>query len=429
MRTLVLRGGLVIDPIGGIDGQFDVRIENGKVTQVARNLPVESSDEVRDVTGCWVTPGWIDLRTHLREPGEEYKEDLASGLAAAAAGGFTTVCAMPGTRPINDTRAVTDLIVARALELGGPRVVPFGAITMGMQGRELTEMAELRDAGVLGVTDDRRPVTDAGLLRRAMEYADTFGLVVMQHCEDPNLSRGGQMHEGVVSTRLGLAGSPREAEDAAVARDLRVAELTGARLHVAHVSSRGAVELIRSAKARGVRVTADVTPHHLTFTDDAVVGYDTQAKVRPPLREASDRAALRAGVEDGTLDCIATDHAPHVALDKDCEFDAAEEGICGLETALPMMCALIEHGVLTRTRVIAALTTGPAAVLGRRATLEGSGDLTVIDPRVSWTISAETLRSKSSNTPLLGQAVRGAARLTMVGGKVVHEGTEERRAQ
>ncbi len=421
MSALILRGGTVIDPLGGREGEFDVAITNGKVTQVARNLPAADQARELDVSGQWVTPGLIDLRTHLREPGEEYKEDLASGLAAAAAGGFTTVCAMPGTRPINDSRAVTDLIVARALELGGPRVVPFGSITLGMEGHELTEMAELRDAGVLGVTDDRRPVTDAGLLRRAMEYADTFGLVVMQHCEDPNLSRGGQMHEGVVSTRLGLPGSPREAEDAAVARDLRVAELTGARLHIAHVSSRGAVGLIRAAKARGVRVTADVTPHHLTYTDEAVLGFETHAKVRPPLRDASDREALRHGVEDGTLDCIATDHAPHVALDKDCEFAAAKEGMCGLETALPLLCALIGEGVLSRSRVVAALTAGPAAVLERSAALEGSGDLTVIDPQFGWTVSAETLRSKSSNTLLLGAEVVGAASLTMVGGKVVYE--------
>lgn len=420
MSALILRGGTVIDPLGGREGEFDVAITNGKVTQVARNLPAADQARELDVSGQWITPGLIDLRTHLREPGEEYKEDLASGLAAAAAGGFTTVCAMPGTRPINDSRAVTDLIVARALELGGPRVVPFGSITLGMEGHELTEMAELRDAGVLGVTDDRRPVTDAGLLRRAMEYADTFGLVVMQHCEDPNLSRGGQMHEGVVSTRLGLPGSPREAEDAAVARDLRVAELTGARLHIAHVSSRGAVGLIRAAKARGVRVTADVTPHHLTYTDEAVLGFETHAKVRPPLRDASDREALRHGVEDGTLDCIATDHAPHVALDKDCEFAAAKEGMCGLETALPLLCALIGEGVLSRSRVVAALTAGPAAVLERSAALEGS-DLTVIDPQFGWTVSAETLRSKSSNTLLLGAEVVGAASLTMVGGKVVYE--------
>lgn len=421
MSALILRGGTVVDSLGGREGEFDVAITNGKVTQVARNLPGADQARELDVSGQWITPGLIDLRTHLREPGEEYKEDLASGLAAAAAGGFTTVCAMPGTRPINDSRAVTDLIVARALELGGPRVVPFGSITLGMEGHALTEMAELRDAGVLGVTDDRRPVTDAGLLRRAMEYADTFGLVVMQHCEDPNLSRGGQMHEGVVSTRLGLPGSPREAEDAAVARDLRVAELTGARLHIAHVSSRGAVGLIRAAKARGVRVTADVTPHHLSYTDEAVLGFETHAKVRPPLRDASDREALRHGVEDGTLDCIATDHAPHVALDKDCEFAAAKEGMCGLETALPLLCALIGEGVLSRSRVVAALTAGPAAVLGRSAALEGSGDLTVIDPQFGWTVSAETLRSKSSNTLLLGADVVGAASLTMVGGKVVYE--------
>ncbi|HJL20968.1 MAG TPA: dihydroorotase [Polyangiaceae bacterium LLY-WYZ-15_(1-7)] len=418
---LVLRGGLVIDPAHELETQADVVLEEGRVVAVEPSFDAPADATVRDVSGCWLVPGLIDLRTHLREPGQEYKEDLASGLAAAAAGGFGAVCAMPGTSPVNDTRAVTDLIVSRARALGGVRVWPFAAITKGLAGRELTEMHELREAGAVGVTDDLHPVTDAGLLRRALEYARTFDLVVMQHCEEPNLARGAQMHEGVHSTRLGLSGWPREAEEAAVARDVRVAELTGAHLHVAHVSSRGAVALIRDAKARGVRVTADVTPHHLTFTDEAVLGYDTMAKVLPPLCEASDRDALREGLEDGTLDCIATDHAPHTALEKDCEFDAAAVGMTGLELALPMVCALVEAGVLSRRRAIAALTTGPAGVLGKTSSVRGGDALTVVDPAHGWTVRPEALRSKSHNTPLLGREVRGAARMTFVEGRLVFD--------
>jgi len=424
MRDRVLQGGRVIDPNAGVDEEADVLLRDGSVTAIGE-LAVEGA-EVVDVSGCWVVPGLIDLRTHLREPGQEYKEDLASGLAAAAAGGFTAVCAMPGTRPVNDTRAVTDLILAKARTLGGPRVLPFGAITKGMKGAELTEMAELKEAGVVGVTDDRRSVSDAGLLRRAMEYASTFGLVVMQHCEATDLSHGAQMHEGPLSTRLGLRGSPREAEEVAVARDLRIAELSDAALHVAHVSSRGAVALIREAKARGVQVTADVTPHHLTFTDEAVAGYETHAKVLPPLRDASDREALREGLADGTLDCIATDHAPHTALEKDCPFDAAAVGLSGLELALPMVLALVRQGVVEASRAIGALSVAPARVLGRPSGLEGRGDVTVIDPERAWTVDATTLRSKSHNTPLFGQQAVGAARATYVDGTPVFEREEAR---
>lgn len=417
---LLLRGGLVIDPSTGVEGEGDVLVEPGGA-RVVTDAPPEIP--VRDVRGCWIVPGLVDLRAHLREPGEEHKEDLASGLAAAAAGGFTAVCAMPGTRPVNDTPAVTEALLGRAAALGGPRLLPFGCITEGMRGEALTEMASLQAAGAVGVTDDHRPVRDAGLLRRAMEYAHTFGLLVMQHCEDPGLSRGAQVHEGLVSCRLGLAGAPREAEDAAVARDLRVAELTGAPLHIAHVSSAGAVELIREAKQRGVAVTADVTPHHLTYTDEALRGFDTAAKVLPPLREARDREALRAGLRDGTLDCVATDHAPHAALDKRCEFDAAAPGVIGLELAVPMLLALIREGALERRRWVETACVTPARLVGLRPGL-GSGDLTVIDPDLEWTVTAETLRSKSHNTPLLGQRVRGAARLTFVGGRLVFEREE-----
>lgn len=415
---LLLRGGLVIDPASDLERVADVLFVNGRVAELGDAL-VAPDAEVHDVTGCWVVPGLLDLRTHLREPGQEYKEDLASGLAAAAAGGFTTVCAMPGTKPVNDQRAVTELVLARAEALGGTRVLPFGCITKGLEGRELTEMAELRDAGCVGVTDDRKPVHDAGLLRRALEYARTFGLVVMQHCEEPTLGRTALAHEGVISTRLGLRGSPRQAEEAAVARDLAVAELTGAPLHVAHVSSRGAVERLREAKRRGVPVTADVTPHHLTWTDEALLGFETLAKVIPPLREAEDRDALRVGLADGTIDCIATDHAPHSDLEKDCELEEALPGMIGLETALPLVLHLVRDGVLPRRRAIEALTTGPARVLRRDASVMGATDLTVIDPDHAWTVTRGTLRSKSTNTLLRGREVRGAARLTIARGRVI----------
>lgn len=420
---LLLRGGLVFDPStpsSGVDGFVaDVLFDDrGIVVEVGPNLDVDASRaEVHDVAGCWVVPGLVDLRAHLREPGQEYKEDLESGLAAAAAGGFTAVCAMPSTNPVNDNRAVTELIRARAASLGGTRVLPFGAITKGLRGEELAEMAELREAGCVGVTDDRRAV-GAGLLRRALEYAATFGLVVMQHCEEPSLGGGLCVHEGAVSTRLGLRGMPRQSEEAAVARDVRVAELTGAPLHVAHVSSAGAVDVLREAKARGVRVTADVTPHHLTWTDEALVGYRTNAKVLPPLREASDRDALRAGVADGTLDCIATDHAPHAPLEKDCELDEAAPGMSGLETALPLVLRLVRDGHLPRARALEALGVAPAKVLGREARVLGGADVTVIDPALAWQVEAGALRSKGHNTLLLGEPVQGAARLTIVGGKV-----------
>ncbi len=417
---LLLRGGLVVDPSSGVDRLADVLFREGRVVEVAPHLDVPDA-EVRDVRGCWVVPGLLDLRTHLREPGQEYKEDLESGLAAAAAGGFTTVCAMPGTRPVNDQRAITELLIARAEHLGGARLLPFGAITKGLEGRELTEMAELREAGCVGVTDDRKPVHDAQLLRRALEYAHTFGLVVMQHCEEPTLGRGALAHEGVVSTRLGLRGSPRQAEEAAVARDLSVAELTGAPLHVAHVSSAGAVARLREAKQRGVRVTADVTPHHLTWTDEAIIGFDTRALVIPPLREEVDRDALRAGLADGTIDCIATDHAPHADLEKECELAEASPGMIGLETALPLVLALVREGVLTRRRAVEALSVGPWSVLGREARVLGATDVSVIDPEHRWVPSRQTLRSKSRNTLLLDREVQGAARLTVVRGRVVFE--------
>jgi len=417
---LVLRGGWVVDPDGNVDAEADLLVHDGRVAEVGPRIDPPADAEVVDVAGCWIAPGLIDLRTHLREPGDEHEEDLESGLAAGARGGFTALCAMPGTHPVNDSRAVTELVLSRARQLEGPEVWPFGAITVGLKGKALTEMGELRQAGCVGVTDDRRSVTDAGLLRRAMEYARTFDLVLAQHCEEPGLHRGSLMHEGPLSTRLGLRGSPAEAEVAAVARDLQLAALTGARFHVSHVSTAGAVEAIRRAKAQGLSVTADVTPHHLTFTDQALATFDTNAKVLPPLRAESDRVALCAGLEDGTLDAIATDHAPHASPDKDCELAVAAFGMIGLETALPTVLALVRDGQLSRARVVEALSVGPAKVLDAKRPLKGADAFTVIDPDHEWTVDDTTLRSRSRNTPLLGQSVRGAARLTFARGRVIH---------
>lgn len=426
---IVLRGGRVLDPSQGLDETADVVIEAGRIKHVGRDAGAayEAGAEVRivDATGLWVCPGFIDLHVHLREPGQEYKEDIASGLDAAAAGGFTAVCPMPNTRPANDTRAITEMMMARAQEHAGARLLPFGAVTKGRQGIELTEMADLRDAGAIGVSDDGVCVMNAAVMRHAMEYARTFDLLVSQHCEDHDLTAGAQMHEGARSTQLGLRGWPRAAEDIIVARDLLLAEMTGARYHVAHISSLGAVRLIREAKSRGLRVSAEVTPHHLLLTDEALLSYDTYCKVNPPLREEADREALREALADGTIDCIATDHAPHTDLEKDCEFEAASVGINGLESAIGSMLRLVRDGVFKPLRFVESLSTAPARLIpdfeggslreGRRA------DVTLLDPDARWILDEEALRSKSHNTPLLGRELTGRPVMTIVGGRVVHE--------
>jgi dihydroorotase len=426
---IVLRGGRVLDPSQGLDETADVVIEAGRIRSVGRDAGAayRPSDRVRivDASGRWVCPGFIDLHVHLREPGQEYKEDIASGLDAAVAGGFTAVCPMPNTKPTNDNRAITEMMMARAEEHGGARLLPFGAVTKGQKGAELTEMADLRDAGAIGVSDDGRCVMNAAVMRHAMEYARTFDLLVSQHCEDHHLTEGAQMHEGARSTQLGLRGWPRAAEDIIVARDLILAEMTGARYHVAHISSVGAVRLIREAKSRGLRVSAEVTPHHLLFTDDALLGYDTYCKVNPPLREEEDRQALRDALADGTIDCIATDHAPHSELEKDCEFEEASVGINGLETAIGSMFQLVRDRVLKPLRFVETLSTAPGRLIpdfdggslreGRRA------DITMLDPEARWILEQEALRSKSHNTPLLGHELMGRPVMTIVGGEVVHE--------
>jgi dihydroorotase len=424
---LVIRDGRVIDPSRGFDDIADVVIESGRVSRMGRNAGAGLSGEkvrVVNASGHWVVPGFIDLHAHFREPGHEYKEDIHSGLRAAAAGGYAHVCAMPNTKPVNDTRAITEMMVARARAAGGPRLYPFGAATLGSRGEQLTEMADMRDAGAIGVSDDGRCVMNAAVMRAALEYARTFDMLFSQHCEDHHLTAGAQMHEGHVATRLGLNGWPRAAEDVIVARDLILAELTGARYHVAHVSSLGAVRLLREAKSRGLAVSAEVTPHHLTLNHEALLGFDTACKVNPPLREPEDIEALRQALKDGTIDCIATDHAPHSSLEKDCEFAAASPGMIGLEPAVPVLLDLVREGVLTPLRLVETLSTQPARVgklPGGDLREGGAADLAVIDPERRWTISSATLSSRSTNTPFLHREVRGKAVMTVVAGQIVYE--------
>lgn len=425
--VLVVRNVRAVDPAHDLDAIVDVVVERGRIARLGPDAAKTVTGErvrVIDGSGKLALPGLFDLHAHLREPGQEYKEDLVSGLGAAVAGGFTDVCAMPNTRPVNDTRAITEMLVHKARALGSARLHPIAAITVGQKGQELTEMADLKSAGAVGVSDDGFCVSRSDVMRRALEYASTFDLPVIQHCEDHALTAGAQMHEGGVSTRLGLRGWPRVAEDVIVARDLILAEYTRSKYHIAHVSTQGAVRLLREAKSRGIAATAEVTPHHLLLTDEAVIGYDTACKVNPPLREDADLLALREALADGTIDCIATDHAPHSPLEKDCEFDAASPGMIGLELCVPLLLGLVDKGVLRLARMVDALTRAPAKIAGLTPSelREGApANLTLVDPEATWTVARERLRSKSTNTPFLGQTVKGRVLLTVVDGRVVFD--------
>ncbi|HTR53903.1 MAG TPA: dihydroorotase [Kofleriaceae bacterium] len=420
---LVLRGGRVLDPAAPrpVDQVADVRIAGGRIVEIGRGLV---APRIVDVKELWIVPGLIDLHVHLREPGQEYKEDIETGTRAAAAGGFTTVCCMPNTRPVNDQRAITELIVRRAREVGSARVKPIGAITHGLEGKALADIAEMKDAGIVAISDDGRPVMNAGLLRRAFEYARTFDLPLVQHAEDLDLAESGAMNEGAVSTRIGLRGQPACAESSMVARDLEIVEWTGARYHVAHVSTARTVALVRDAKRRGLPVTCEVTPHHLALTDEACAHYDTRTKVMPPLRTEADREALIEALAEGVIDAIATDHAPHSPVEKDVEFECAAPGMLGLETALPIVLDFVRMGTLDDKRAIAALTGGPARAFG----LPGGGlavgavaDVTVIDPERPFAIAEHALASKSKNSPFVGQTLAGRAVLTLVEGRVMYD--------
>lgn len=430
MNRLLIKGGRVVDPINDMDGLFDIYVIGEKIAAVKPYDPkqVMKSDEwlVIDASDRIVCPGFIDMHTHLREPGYEYKETIKTGTMAAAAGGFTSIACMANTNPVNDNASVTRYILKKAVEEGLVNVFPVGAISKGLKGETLAEIGDLKEAGCVAVSDDGRPMMNTGLMRLAMEYAGLFNLLVISHCEDIALSAEGVMNEGFTATRLGLKGIPNAAEDIMVARDIALAELTGAKLHIAHVSTKGSVELIRMAKDKGIRISAEVTPHHFTLKDEAVIGYNTNAKMNPPLRGQDDVDALKQGLKDGTIDVIATDHAPQDIVEKEIEFDKASNGIIGLETALSLSLMLISDNIITLPDLVKKLSANPAKLLGldNKGALKvgADADITIIDLNKEWIVDSKELKSKSRNTPFDGWQMKGRAVKTIVGGKVVYEG-------
>lgn len=467
INSLLIKGGHIIDPAQGVDLVGDILISDSKIERIVPSIPKASGANplCYIVTNMIVCPGFIDLHCHLREPGFEDKETIATGVRAAAAGGFTTVCCMPNTNPPIDSHSVVKYIREKAAMGDGARVLPVGCVSKGRKGEELAEMGELAEAGAVAFSDDGSPIWQITLMRHALEYSRSFGLPIIDHCEDLTLSRGGVVNEGRISALLGLRGMPAAAEESLVARDIALVRLTGGRLHLAHISTRGSLALIRQAKAEGLPVTAEATPHHLTLTEDWVASnaqnnqrsslgidaYDTNAKVNPPLRTSADVEALIDGLKDGTIDAIATDHAPHAIVDKMCEFDKASFGISGLETALASLLGLVRQGKVDLNTIILKLTDGPAGVITgrdacatpgvsiitgparRNATSYGSlagwgtlkpgstADITIFDPEREWIVQPEMLLSKGKNTPLIGHKMKGKVMLTLVGGKIVYK--------
>ena len=422
---LLLKGARVIDPAQKIDARMDVLVEDGKIAGCGSTIKASPNIKVIELAGMIVAPGLIDMHTHLREPGLEYKETIASGSAAAVAGGFTSIACMPNTAPVNDNRSITEFIRRKAAEAGLANVYPIGAISVGSEGRQLTEFWDLKEAGIVALSDDGKPVMDAALMRRALEYAHSLDLPVIQHCEDKNLSAGGLMNEGYYATILGLPGIPAIAEDVMVARDILIAEYTRTRIHIAHVSTAGAVRLIRDAKARGLKVTAETAPHYFTLTDESLQDYDTNCKVSPPLRGESDVAAIKKGLADGTLDAIACDHAPHGRTDKEVEFEYAANGISGLETSLGLSLNLVHDGILPLPVLIAAMSCNPARILNlNKGTLAtgADADITVINPELDWTVDVKSFQSRGKNSPFHGRKMKGCAVLTIVGGDIKYDG-------
>src|SRR5437773_517072 len=426
MRILI-KGGRVIDP-GRVNGPADVLIENGKSLAVGQKPDppagkADPSTTIIDARGKLVLPGLVDLHVHLREPGFEYKDTIQTGTAAAVAGGFTSVCCMPNTSPVNDNQSVTEFILDKARAAGLAHVFPLGAITKGSEGKELAEFGELKDAGCVAVSDDGKPVMNGMVMRRALEYARAFALTVVDHCECLHLSEGGCMHEGLVATELGLHGVPAAAEDVMVARNLALAELTGGRLHLAHLSTAGSVRMVREAKARGVKITSEACPNHFLLTVEAVREFNTNAKMNPPLRSPKDVDAIKAGLTDGTIDAIATDHAPHADFEKQREFDYAPFGIVGLGTAGGLALTLVDEGTLSVEQVVALLTVQPARAFGlSKGTLAvgADADVTIVDPEAQWVVEPERFRSKGRNTPFSGWKLKGRVVTTVVGGRMVY---------
>ncbi|MBU4208729.1 MAG: dihydroorotase [Proteobacteria bacterium] len=437
---MLIKNGRVIDP-GNLDGIVDILIKDGKIAEIKeqrtevrgqgsevggqRSEVGGQRSEVRviDASGKIVTPGLIDMHVHLREPGHEYKETIESGCLSAAYGGFTAICPMPNTTPVNDNGQVTEYILKKAGIADMVRVYPVGAISKGLNGKSLCEYAELKEAGAIALSDDGNPVSDSQLMRRAMEYAKGFDLPIISHCEDLNLAANGVVNEGAVATRMGLAGIPNAAESIMVMRDIAICELTGSRLHIAHVSTKESVQAIRNAKKRGVKVTAETAPHYFTLTEEAIKGYNTNAKMNPPLRSSQDREAVLEGLADGTIDVIATDHAPHSYIEKEVEFDQAANGIIGLETSVSLSLKLVQNSVISLTDLVEKMSTNPAKILGLNIGISvgAPADITIIDPDFSYKIDSDSFQSLSRNTPFNGWDMKGKAILTMVGGKILFD--------
>jgi dihydroorotase len=424
-RDFILRGGRVIDPAQGLDGISDVLILDGLIADINPHIEIgkDRSTQVREIDAGskWIVPGLIDMHVHLREPGEEYKETIATGTRAAVAGGFTAVACMPNTHPVNDCASVTQYILEKAREEGACRVFPVGAISRGLEGKNLAEYGELHESGAVAVSDDGRPVMNSLLMRRALEYARTFDLLVISHCEDIDLSAGGLMNEGPISTRLGMRGIPGAAEEVMIARDLFLSQLTGSRIHIAHISTARSVALVREAKAKGIPVTAETAPHYFTLTDELITTFDPVYKVNPPLRSSGDVEAIKAGLADGTIDAIASDHAPHSAVEKDLEFEFASNGMIGLESSLPLILKLVRDKLLSPVEAVSKISSNPAAILKvpsgslRKGT---PADLTMIDPEAKYTINVNSFASKSRNCPFHGLEVQGRSVLTFFEGRI-----------
>lgn len=427
MKPLLIQGGRIIDPSQGIDETGSLLIAEGKISGLSKRALPQPGCDVLNARGLIVCPGFIDLHCHLRQPGFEDKETIATGSQAAARGGFTTICCMPNTNPPLDSRATIDYVKSTAASEGMVRILPIGCISKGRKGEELAPMAELASAGVIAYSDDGKPVLNSNLMRQALDHSRVLGLLIIDHSEDTFLTEGGLMNEGVISTRLGLKGIPAAAEEIMIARDLILAHLTGARLHIAHVSTEGSVELIRRAKEKGIRVTAEVTPHHLTLTEERVTGYNTNAKVNPPLRTKRDIQALIQGLKENVIDAIATDHAPHTEADKLVDFALAAFGISGFETALGSLLSLVHDGQLTLKTLISKLTCEPSKIIGNKYGRLGSlevgvsADVTIFDPDMEWTVDTRAFASKGKNTPLAGSRLKGKVVATIAQGKLVYK--------
>ena len=422
--NLLIKNGRVIDPASKLDGIMDVVIENGKIKRLGKGVRPENH-KVIEARGLVVVPGLIDMHTHLREPGREDEETILSGSEAAARGGFSSVCVMPNTSPVIDKEGIVEFIFSRSRQAGLVNVYPIGAVTLGQNGTQLAEMGELKRAGVIALSDDGNTGKNSYLMRRALEYSKMFDLLIISHCEDPDLTADGVMNEGYVSTLLGLGGIPSLAEESMVSRDISLAELTGGRLHIAHLSCAGSVSLIKQAKKKGIRVTAETTPHYFTLTDEEVRTFDTNCKMNPPLRTQKDIAAIKKGLADGTIDVIATDHAPHSEQEKDVEFDNAPFGITGLETSLGLaLQELVEDKVLTISQLVEKMSVNPARILGLnkgRLAVGYDADITIIDLERKWIVRQEDFKSKSKNSPFIGRKLKGMAVLTISRGKIVYE--------